>query len=169
LSKSFSRLGVSASHLGKPVAALGFLERAMAIVLELQKKDSLNRGYDRDASALHIRIGLARLKGRDFTGALAAFEKSAELYEKQLAADAANTIALRDSAIAYRHAGLVHKELAKTANWQIRQTHLAAEQENYQRALDALLKADAQKALPDFSRKLIDTYRKDIEELEKLR
>jgi len=169
LSKSFSRLGVSASHLGKPVAALGFLERAKAIVLELQKKDSLNRGYDRDASALHIRIGLARLKQRDFTGALAAFEKSAELYEKQLAADAANTIALRDSAIAYRHAGLVHKELAKTNNPQTRQMHLAAEQENYQRALDALLKADAQKALPDFSRKLIDTYRKDIEELEKLR
>ena len=169
LSKSFSRLGVSASHLGKPVEALGFLERAMAIVLELQEKDPLNRGYDRDVSALYIRIGLARLKQRDFTGALAAFEKSAELYEKQLAADAANTIALRDSAIAYRHAGLVHKELAKTDNWQTRQNHLAAEKENYQRALDALLKAQAQKALPEYSRKLIETYRKDIEELEKMR
>jgi non-specific serine/threonine protein kinase/serine/threonine-protein kinase len=169
LSKSFSRLGVSASHLGKPVEALAFLERAMAIVLELQKKDPLNRGYDRDVSALYIRIGLARLKQRDFTGALAAFEKSTELYEKQLANDAANTTALRDSAIAYRHAGLVHKELAKTDNRQTRQIHIAAEKENYQRALDAVLKAQALKALPESSRVLIETYRKDIEALEKMR
>jgi serine/threonine protein kinase len=169
LSKSFSRLGVSASHLGKPVEALAFLERAMAIVLELQKKDPLNRGYDRDVSALYIRIGLARLKQRDFNGALAAFEKSTELYEKQLANDAANTTALRDSAIAYRHTGLVHKELAKTDNPQTRRIHLAAEKENYQRALDAVLKAQAQKALPESSRVLIETYRKDIEALEKMR
>ena len=169
LSKSFSRLGVSASHLGKPAEALGFLEQAMAIVLELQEKDPLNRGYDRDLSALYIRIGLARFKQRDYHGALAAHQKGAELYEKQLADDAANTIALRDSAIAYRHAGLAHKELAKTGNRQTRQIHLAAEKGNYQRALDALLKAQAQKALPEFSRKLIETYRKEIEELEKLR
>lgn len=36
LSKSLSRLDVSASHLGKPVEALGCLGRAMAIVLELR-------------------------------------------------------------------------------------------------------------------------------------
>ncbi|HEX8737593.1 MAG TPA: protein kinase [Pyrinomonadaceae bacterium] len=169
LSKTFSRLGVSASNLGKHVEAIGLLERAMAIVLELQEKDRLNRGYDRDVIVLYTRIGLARMKERDFASALAAFQKSAELYEKQLANDAANTTVLRDSAIAYRHAGLAHKELAKTTNPQARQTHLAGEKENYQRALDALLKAQAQKALPEYSRKLIETYRKDIAELEKIR
>jgi serine/threonine protein kinase len=168
LSKTFSRLGVSASNLGKPAEALGFLERAMTILLELQEKDRLNRGYDRDVSALYIRIGLTRLKQRDLTGALASFQKSAELYENQLAADAANTIALRDSAIAYRHAGLVHKELGKIADPQSRRIHRAAEKENYQRALNALQKADAQKALPEYSRKLLETYRKDIEEIEKM-
>jgi tetratricopeptide (TPR) repeat protein len=167
LSKTFSRLGVSASNLGKTADALGFLERAMTILLELQEKDRLNRGYDRDVSALYIRIGLTRLKQRDFTGSLASFQKGAKLYEKQLADDAANTIALRDSAIAYRHAGLAHKELAKNADSQTRRIHRAAEKENYQRALNALLKADAQKALPEYSRKLLETYRKDIEEIEK--
>jgi tetratricopeptide (TPR) repeat protein len=169
LSKSFSRLGISASNLGKPVEAIGYLERAMAIVLELQEKDPLNRGYDRDMCALHIRTGVTRFKQREFPAALAAFQKSAELYEKQLADDASNTITLRDSAIAYRHAGVVHKELAKTANQEIRQHHLAAEKENYQRALNALLKAQAQKALPESSRVLIERCRKDIEELEKSR
>jgi non-specific serine/threonine protein kinase/serine/threonine-protein kinase len=169
LSKSFSRLGISASNIGKHAEGIGFLERAMAILFELQEKDPLNRGYDRDLSALYIRIGVTQIKQREFPAALVAFQKSAEIYEKQLAMDAANTIALRDSAIAYRHAGLVHKELAKTADQQARQIHLAAEKENYQRALDALLKADAQKALPESSRVLIETNRKDIEALEKMR
>jgi eukaryotic-like serine/threonine-protein kinase len=169
LSKSFSRLGISASNLDRPVEALDLLERARTIVLELQEKDPLNRGYDRDLSVLYIRIGLARVKQGDLTGALAAYLKSAELYEKQLADDPANTIGLYDLAIAYRHAGLVHKELAKSDDQQIRQVQRAAEKENYQRALNSLLKAQAQKALPEFSRKLIETYRKDIEELEKLR
>ncbi|MBC7910217.1 MAG: serine/threonine protein kinase [Pyrinomonadaceae bacterium] len=169
LSKSFSRLGISASNLGKPVEALGFLKRAMAIVLELQEKDPLNRGYDRDVSALYIRIGVAREKQRDFTGAIAAYQKSAELYEKQLADDAANTIAQRDLAIAHRRAGKVHEEIAKTANLQIRQTHLAAAKENYRQALDALLKAQAQKALPEVNLKLLEEVRTAVEELEKMR
>ena len=169
LSKSFSRLGISASNLGKPVEALGYLARAMAIVLELQEKDPLNRGYDRDVSALYIRIGVAREKQRDFAGALSSYQKSAALYEKQLAADAANTIALRDLAIAYRRAGKVCKEIVKTTDGQLRQTHLAAAKENYQQALDALLKAQAQNALPEVNRKLLEEVRKEIDELEKSR
>lgn len=168
LSKTFSRLGVSASHLGKPVEALGFLERSMAILIELQQKDPLNRGYDRDLSALYIRIGLPLLKQRDLTGALAAFEKSAKLFEKQLADDPENTIALRDSAIAYRHAGIVHKELALSKEWPVRQTHLQATKDYNQRALGVLLRADAQKALPESSRVLIETCRKEIEALDKM-
>jgi non-specific serine/threonine protein kinase/serine/threonine-protein kinase len=168
LSKSFSRLGISASNLGKPAEALGYLEQAMAIVLELQEKDPLNRGYDRDMCALQIRTGVTRYKQRDFPAALAAFQKSVELHEKLLAADPANTITLRDSAVAYRHTGVVHKELAKTADQEVSQTHRAAEKENYRRALDALLKAQSLKALPESSRDLIDRFRKDIAALEKL-
>ena len=169
LSKSFSRLGISASNLGKPAEALGYLERAMALVLELQEKDPLNRGYDRDVSALYIRIGVAREKLRDLPGALAAYLKSAELYERQLAADVANTIALRDLAIAYQRAGTVDEALAKNSNGQIRQTHLAAAKEVYRRALDAMLKAQTQKALPEVNRKLLEEVRADLERLEQSR
>jgi non-specific serine/threonine protein kinase/serine/threonine-protein kinase len=166
LSKSFSRLGISASNLGRPAEAIGFLERAMGIVLELQKKDPLNRGYDRDVSALYIRIGVTRFKQRDFLNALLAFEKSAKLYEQQLASDAANTIALRDSAIAYRHTGITHRELAKVSNSQIRQTHNLAEKENYQKAFNALLKAQAQKALPESSRDLLERVKRDLQTMQ---
>lgn len=169
LSKSFSRLGISASNLGRPAEALGFMERAMAILLELQEKDRLNRGYDRDLSALYIRIGEARFKQRDFTAALASYQKSAAFHEKQLVDDAANTTALRDSAIAYRQAGKVHEELAKTTNAQIRQTHLEAARENYRRAIDIWLKAESKNALSETDRKSLEEVRAIIERLEKMR
>jgi len=168
LSKSFSRLGISAANLGRPEEAIGYLERAMAIVRELHEKDPLNRGYDRDVSSLYIRMGVTRYKQRDFPAALAAFQNSAASFEKQIAGDPANTILLRDSAIAYRHAGITHKELAQAADGESRQAHRAAEKENYQRALDVLFKAQAQKALPASSHVLIERCQKDIAALESL-
>jgi protein-disulfide isomerase-like protein with CxxC motif len=110
---------------------------------------------------------VARFKQRDLPATLAAYQKSVELYKKQFADDAANTIVLRDLAIALGLAGEVHETLAKTADRQIRQAHLAAAKENYQQAVDSLLKAQAQKALPEVNRKLIEKFRKDIEGLEK--
>jgi non-specific serine/threonine protein kinase/serine/threonine-protein kinase len=166
LSKSYSRLGISAANLGRLDEAVDYLERTKAIVLQLQEKDPLNRGYDRDLSAVHIRIGVTRGKQRDFAAALAAHLTAAELYEKQLANDPANTICLRDSAIAYRHAGVAHKEMAQTSDPEGRQRHLAGQKENYQRALDALLKAQAVNALPEATLHLVETLRKDIAALE---
>jgi tetratricopeptide (TPR) repeat protein len=167
LAKSLSRLGISASNLDKPVDALGFLDRAMKVVLELQERDPLNRGYDRDLGALYIRIGVARTKLPDLPGAIAAYQKSAEYYEKLLAADAANTIAVRDIAIAYQRAGAVHEEIAKTSEPEIRKTQFVAAKEKYKLALNALVKAESQKALPEVNRKLLDEVRRDVEELEK--
>jgi serine/threonine protein kinase/tetratricopeptide (TPR) repeat protein len=167
LSKSLSRLGISASNLDKPVDALGFLDRAMKIVLELQERDPLNRGYDRDLGALYIRIGVARTKLPDLPGAIAAYQKSAECYEKLVAADAAYTIAVRDIAIAYQRAGAVHEEIAKTSDPETRKTQFVAAKEKYKLALNALVKAESQKALPEINRKLLDEVRRDVEELEK--
>ena len=169
LSKSYSRLGISAANLGRLDEAIDYLERTKAIVLQLQEKDPLNRGYDRDLSAVHIRIGVTRGKQRDFAAALAAHLTAAELYERQLANDPANTICLRDSAIAYRHAGVAHKELAESSDPVARQHHIAGQKENYRRALDALLKAQSVKALPEATLHLVATLQKDIAELEAAR
>ena len=167
LSKSFSRLGISASNLDKQEEALGYLEQAMRIIVELREKDPLNRGYDRDLSALYIRIGVVRAKLRDFAGALEAYQKSAVVYEKQIADDPANTIAMRDVAIAYRRAGGVHEDIAKTSDPETRKAQFAAAKEKYKLALNALSKAQTQKALPEVNRKLLEEVRQDVEELEK--
>jgi tetratricopeptide (TPR) repeat protein len=166
LSKSFSRLGISAANLGRSDEAVAFLDRALAIVLELQERDPLNSDYGRDLRVLYVRLGVTHFKRRDFHAALAAFEKSAAFFEKLLASDPANTILLPDAAMAYQQAGHAHKELAHDADPAIRQKHLVGEKENYERALDALSKADAAKALPESSRTLLDKLRKDLAELE---
>ena len=169
LVKTYAQARRVASHLGKPVEALGFLERRMEIVLELQEKDPLNRGYDRDLSGLYIRIGDARYRRGDLPGALDAYQKGAASYEKQLADDAANTVVLRDLAIAWRSIGWVHNDYIKTTAGQTRQTHLEAAKENYRRALDGFLKTESQKALSETDRKNLDEVRATIEKLEKLR
>jgi tetratricopeptide (TPR) repeat protein len=112
LSKSFSRLGISAANLGRPDEAIAHLERALAIILELQEKDPLNTDYGRDLRVLYVRLGVTQSKQRDFRAALMAFERSVAIFEGQLAGDAANTILLPDIAMAYQHAGNAHKELA---------------------------------------------------------
>ncbi|HYG80342.1 MAG TPA: serine/threonine-protein kinase, partial [Pyrinomonadaceae bacterium] len=169
LVKTYVKLGVAASHLGKHVEALGFLERAMAVVLGLQEKDPLNRGYDRDLSSLYLRIGDARYRQRDLPAALAAYQKGAEFYEKQVSDDVANTLVLRELSLAYIAIGWVHYEYIKITAGQIRQAHIEAAKENYQRAVDVLLKAESRKALSAVDRKNLEQVRAIIEGLEKLR
>jgi non-specific serine/threonine protein kinase/serine/threonine-protein kinase len=169
LVRTYSQLGVLASHLGKHVEALGFLERGTAIVLELQEKDRLNRGYDRDLSSFYLRIGDVRYRQGDMTAALEAYQKAATLFEKQLAEDAANTAVLRDLAIAWRNIGWVHNDHIKTTAGQTRQAHLEAAKENYGRARGALLRAESLKALSETDRKNLEQVQAAIAELEKLR
>ena len=169
MSKIYNRLAGAASNLGKPVEALDFLERAIAIVLELQEKDPLNRGYDHDLSVLYTRIGDARYRQRDFSAALVAYQKGASLSEKQVADDSANTLVLRQLAYSYRNIGWVHSDYIKITAGQIRQVHLEAAKENYRRALNALLKTESQKALSEADHKTLEQVRSTIEELDKLR
>jgi hypothetical protein len=120
-------------------------------------------------SGLYIKIGDARFRQRDLPGALAAYQKGAASFEKQLADDAANTVVLRDLAIAWRSIGWVHNDYVKTTAGQTRQAHIEAAKENYRRALAGLLKTESQKALSETDRKNLDEVRATIEKLEKLR
>ena len=167
LAMTFSRLGVSASNLGKPDEALTYLERAATILSELQAKDQLNRGYDSDSSSLHTRIGDAKYKRRDLAGALEAYEKSRASLEKQIERDPANTRVLRNMALSYRNVGWVHSDYIKVTIGQVRLIHLQSAKENYRRALDIMLKVEAQKALSEFDHKILEEVQATVGELEK--
>ena len=168
LARTYARLSTPAANLGKPDEAVVYLEKAEAIYSELRDKDPLNRGYDGEAGGLYKRIGDVRNQQRDFSAAIAAYQKGAALYEKKIENDAADTNSLSNLARTYAGIGSVHKAYVETAaGREARQTHLAAAKENYRRALDLMLKAQAQKALAEFDLKAIDQLRTIIEGLEK--
>jgi non-specific serine/threonine protein kinase/serine/threonine-protein kinase len=167
LAMTFSRLGVSASNLGKPNEALAYLERGATILSELQARDPLNRGYDSDSSSLQTRIGGAKYKRRDLAGALEAYGKSRASLEKQIEADPANTRVLRNMALACRDLGWVHGDYIKTTTGQVQQHHLEAARENYQLALNTFLKLENNQALTEFDRKILEEVRAVVEELGK--
>lgn len=169
LTRTYVRLGTALSLLEKPDEGMTYLEKAAAIYRELMDKDPLNRGYDADAGALYMKIGDARWHQRDYTAAFAAYQKSIALFEKKVADDAADMRALRNLATALASAGSIHAELVNTTAGQTRQTHLAAAKENYQRALDLMRKAQAQKTLSEWDLRNIDQMRAALEKLEKMR
>lgn len=169
LAMTFSRLGAAATNLGKPDEALAHLERAALILSELQAKDPLNRGYDQDSSSLHKRIGDAKYKLRDAAGALEAYEKSRASLEKQVERDPANTRVQRNLNSLYADIGWMHGDYLKTTSGQTRQAHLIAAKENYQRALDGLLKGQTKNAFSEIDRKNLEEVKAAITTLEKIR
>ncbi|MBV9957530.1 MAG: tetratricopeptide repeat protein, partial [Acidobacteria bacterium] len=168
LSKTFSRLGVTASYLGKPAEALAYLEQALAILSELQERDAQNRGYDRDLSLVYKRIGDAKYKGHDLTGSLAAYQKSLLLFEKKIRDDAANTLALREVAVGHRNIAWVHADLVKITAGQLRRDHLREAKEHYRQALELELQVQARGALPEVDRKVLEEVQAALQELDKL-
>lgn len=169
LARTYVRLGTALSLLEKPGEAIAYLEKAAAIYVELMDKDPLNRGYDADAGTVYTKIGNARWQQRDYTAAFAAFQKSVALFEKKVEDDAADMRALRNLATTLASAGVLHAELAESTAGQTRQTHLAAAREDYQRALDLMLKAQAQNTLSEWDLRNIDEMRATLEKLEKMR
>jgi tetratricopeptide (TPR) repeat protein len=164
---TLSRLSVSAANLGKSDEAFAHLERAAAILSELQAKDPLNRGYDSDLSSVYKRTGDAKYKKGDLAGALEAYEKSRASLEKQIERDPANTRLQRNLNSNYADIGWVHGDYIKITTGPTRQAHLEAAKENYRRALDGLLKAEATNAFSEIDRKNLVEVRAAVEELEK--
>ncbi|HEV2707214.1 MAG TPA: protein kinase [Pyrinomonadaceae bacterium] len=169
LARTYVRLGTAASLLGRPDEAIAYLEKAAAIYLELMDKDPLNRGYDADAAALYTKLGDARWQRRDYPDALAAYQKSVALFEKKVGEDAADMRALRNLATTRATTGSLHADLVKITAGQTRQTHLAAAKENYHRALELMLKAQAQNTLSAWDLRNIDEMRAASEKLERMR
>jgi hypothetical protein len=120
---------------------------------------------------------IERLEGA--TEARQALVAQSMKYLDSLAGESADDSVLRaELAAAYERVGVLQGDSRKPSLSDFRGAIASLEKaqrirrrllENYQKAVDALLKAQAQKALPEVSRKLIETFRKDVEELDKLR
>ena len=146
------------------------MEKAAAIYLELMDKDPLNRGYDADAGSLYSQLGGARGQQRDYPGRVRGLSKKCRRCMKRRSRTMPRTCELYAIwQLHLRSAGELHAELVETTDGETRQTQLAAAKDNFRRALDLMLNAQAQKTLPECDLKNINKMRAALEKLEKMR
>ncbi|HLL72168.1 MAG TPA: protein kinase [Pyrinomonadaceae bacterium] len=159
LAKTYSLLGNIAVRLKKLDDAVFYLDRSAATFAELEKIEPKNRTYKHDIGRVLMFLGQAKHGRRDFTGALASYDKAVALFEDDVRADPKNLFPLRKLASVHTYIGDTHHALAQTTNGQTRQTHLRTAKENHQRALDIFLQLQTQNALAEEDRKYLEELR----------
>ncbi|HEX8251079.1 MAG TPA: protein kinase [Pyrinomonadaceae bacterium] len=156
LAKTYSMLGVNSNYLKKPDAAVSYLEKSLAAFAELEKSEPNNLTYKDDIARNLTQLGLTKYQRRDFAGALAAYEKAAEVFEFQ-SADPNNLFPQRKLAAVFGYTADIYRDLATGAGSEPeRRKNLQKAKENYRRALDIFLKLEAQNALAEYDRKYLE-------------
>lgn len=164
LATSHSRLAAGYGRTKKFVLAVLHAEKSLALYAELERGEPDSTTYKRGIGMTYTRLGDVKYQQRDLRGALDAFEKSAESFEKVVRADAQNTNSLRDIAQACKNLGWIHDDLAAAAaTGQERHEHLRAARQNYQRALDILAQLKAQGGFAGVDQKIFDEMKAAIE------
>jgi len=116
VAKSYSRLGIISILTGRVPKGVNELNESRRLLLILVEREPKNAIYQDDLGSLYTRIGDARKMQNDMSGSLAAFEDSAEIFERIAIVDEKNTVAVRDWAQALKNVGEVNVLLGKTVD-----------------------------------------------------
>ncbi|MGI8788398.1 MAG: protein kinase domain-containing protein [Pyrinomonadaceae bacterium] len=155
LAKSFSRVGICSVLENRISDALEDFKKSEEILGELVKQEPKNTMYQKDFGRLYIRFGDFYRKRQDFQKALENYEKSVFYFEQIGIADEKNTLAKRDAAQSLKNVGEMF--LKSGENEKARQT--------FQRAFDILTNLQAQNALGEFDRPMLDDVQKVLRKL----
>jgi serine/threonine protein kinase len=159
LAKTYSRLGVIALQLRKLDEAVAYLEKSSLAFSELEKSNPNQRAYKQDIGRVLMFLGQAKQQQRAFEEALAIYARAEAIFDAVSRIDPRNNFPVRKLATVYQYLGDVHREMAESLTGESRQPHLQAANENYRRALDILLRLQAQKALADYDLKYLEELR----------
>jgi non-specific serine/threonine protein kinase/serine/threonine-protein kinase len=164
LAKTYSLLGMISTRLKKLDESAAYLEKSLAVFAELERAEPRNLTYKDDIGRNLLNLGQTKYQQKDYAGALAAYERAVAVLEYQ-ASDPKNLFPLRRLSTTHAYIADVHSDLAKTAGQEGRREHKQKAKENYQRALDLLLQLQAQNALAEYDRKLLEEMRSGIERM----
>ena len=165
LAQSYSRLSAAYINRNKLPAAVFYAEKAIAAFADLERHEPKQLTYKRNLGMAYTRLGDAKYRQRDLQGSLDAFEKSVASFERIVQADPQNTVSVRDIAQSCKDIGHIHRDLAQTVSGEQRQTHLREARQNYQRALDILLKLKSQNAFAEVDKKLLEEVQSATERM----
>jgi len=159
LAKSFSRLGQTSTNTGKPQEAISYLEKGREILLEIVESRSKNNRLKVDLTTILMRLGEAKFKQENFQSALADFEQAVKIHQDILQTHAGDVRVSRNLALTYESIAETHEKIAERESGEKSRTARTSAKDYFQKALDLLLKAEAQNALAEFDRKLLERIR----------
>jgi tetratricopeptide (TPR) repeat protein len=166
LAQSYSRLSAAYIKMNKFPAAALYAEKAITAFADLERHEPKQLTYKRNLGIAYTRLGDAKYRQHDLQGSLEAFEKSIASFERIVQADPQNTISVRDIAQSCKNLGHIHRDLAQTVTGEQRQTHLQEAKQNYQRALDILLKLKSLNAFAEADKKFLEEVQSAIRRYE---
>ncbi|MDX6612981.1 MAG: eukaryotic-like serine/threonine-protein kinase, partial [Blastocatellia bacterium] len=166
LAQAHSRLAVSYSNLKRLDLAVLHAEKSLAISADLERSEPESLTHKRHMGVAYTRLGEAKYKRRDLPGALDAFKKSVESFEKVVNADAENTVSLRDIAQSCKDIGAIHDDLAKEVSGKKRQEQRETAKRYYQRALDILMQLKTQGAFAEADKNLFEKIQVAVRKLD---
>jgi non-specific serine/threonine protein kinase/serine/threonine-protein kinase len=158
LAKTYSMLGLITNRLKKLGESAAYLEKSLAVFSELEQAEPRNLTYKDDIGRNLMNLGQTKYQQHDYTGALATYERAVAVFEYQ-AGDPKNLFPLRRLATVHAYIADVHRDLAKVVAGEESRKHQQTAKENYQRALDLLLQLQAQNALAEYDRKVLEEMR----------
>jgi serine/threonine protein kinase len=146
LAKTFSRIGNCSVLLNKLPQAVEYLKKSEQISRELLEKEPQNITYLGDFGRLYLRFGDLHRKLNELPQALDNYEKSVTYFEKVASFDEKFTLAKRDTAQSL-------KNVAETQRLLNRPQEAAR---TFRHALEILIALEAQNALGEYDKKMID-------------
>jgi eukaryotic-like serine/threonine-protein kinase len=164
LAKTYSMLGVIATRLKKLDESAAYLEKSLAVFADLERAEPLNLTYKDDIGLNLVRLGQTKYQQRDYAVALATYDRAIPVLEYQ-ARDPKNLFPLRRLSTVHAYIGDIHRDLAKTSAGEEGRAHGMKARENYQRALDLLLQLQAQNALQEYDRKVLEEMQEAVRKL----
>ena len=153
LAKAHSKLGVICVHLQKNDEAVLHLDKATAMLAELQRLDPKSRAYRHDIARVLTSLGRAKHQQKNFDDALASYEQAKVIFEDDAQADASNVFAARKLATLHSNIGDTYREIAAAGTDRSRNARAAGD--HYRTALDILLRLQANNTLTEFDRQSI--------------
>jgi non-specific serine/threonine protein kinase/serine/threonine-protein kinase len=158
LAKTYSMLGLITNRLKKLDESAAYLEKSLAVFSELEQAEPRNLTYKDDIGRNLMNLGQTQYQQHDYTRALTTYEQAVAVFEYQ-ASDPKNLFPLRRLATVHAYIADAHRDLAKAARGEENRKHQQIAKENYQRALDLLLQLQAQNALAEYDRKVLEEMR----------
>ena len=152
LARSFSTLGQTSTNTGQIADAVSYLEKAVSETTRLVENDPRSGRTKSDLGTALMRLAEARAKQKDFPGALAELERAERIYNELLELDATDTYSVRNHALIADFRAEIHLEWAKIVDGEKRRIYQRTAKENYERAIEILLRSDAAKSLPEADR-----------------